>query len=102
MERCLFAEIACESVTGENEATVGGFGSAIEIGAPSSSRLALDGVDIRSSQGVSWSKGQISIVRERVAHAQRTIAAIYNVIAATAGELMLVCDPIAERLERRS
>jgi hypothetical protein len=27
VERCLFAEVACESVTGENDATVGGFGS---------------------------------------------------------------------------
>lgn len=61
----MFAETACERVTGEKDATVGGFGSAIEMGSPSPSLLGFKGDDIESNQGVS-------------------IAAIYNVIARNA------------------
>lgn len=57
VDRCLFAEVACERVTGENEATVGGFGSALATSSPSSSFLALGVCDIKSNQGVSLTGG---------------------------------------------
>ena len=50
VERCLFAEVECDSVTGENDANVGGFGSLDGDEASSLDRLE---VDIKSSQGVS-------------------------------------------------
>lgn len=53
VERCLFAEVACESVVGENDAMVGGFGS-LACDAASTSLLEMEGCDIRSSQGVSF------------------------------------------------
>jgi hypothetical protein len=58
VDRCLFVETACERVTGENEAIVGGFGSVLDMGVPSSSVLGFELLDIRSSQGVSLSGGQ--------------------------------------------
>ena len=55
MERCLLAEVAWESVTGENEATVGGFGSLLAMEPPSSSlRVKLGVEDI--IQGVSCAR----------------------------------------------
>lgn len=47
--RCLFADVACESVTGENAAVVGGLGS---LSSPSSSLREEDGVEL-IIQGVS-------------------------------------------------
>jgi hypothetical protein len=56
VDRCLFAEDACDSVTGEKEATVGGFGSpAPACCEPSSSLLEVVVEDMRSSHGVSLS-----------------------------------------------
>ena len=51
VERCLFAEVECDKVTGEKDAMVGGLGSLEGDEAASS----LDGaeVDIKSSQGMS-------------------------------------------------
>jgi hypothetical protein len=45
VERCLLAEVACESVTGENAATVGGFGSLLARDPPSSSLRDEPGVE---------------------------------------------------------
>jgi hypothetical protein len=56
--------LTVDRVTGENEATVGGFGSATEIGAPSVSLAGFGEGDIESSQGVSWSGGQVNSVQE--------------------------------------
>lgn len=46
VDRCLFAEVACESVTGEKDATVGGFGSLLFCDPPSSFLLELGAKDI--------------------------------------------------------
>lgn len=104
VERCLFALTACDRVTGEKEATVGGFGSATVMGAPSPSLLGFEVGDIESSQGVSWRRGQYCS-GEVVALAKRTMAAIYNVIAGR-GQGGWVCDQVARRRsgdhERRS
>lgn len=79
----MFAETACERVTGEKDATVGGFESAIEMGSPSPSLLGFKGDDIESNQGVSLRRSQLCS-EGSVAYAARTIAAIYNVIARNA------------------
>lgn len=44
VDRCLLAEEACDKVTGENSAMVGGFGSPLATEAPSSSFRAEPGV----------------------------------------------------------
>jgi hypothetical protein len=57
VDLCLLADVACERVTGEKEAVVGGFGSlAWEV--PSSSFLEFGVFDIKSNQGVSWWRRQ--------------------------------------------
>jgi hypothetical protein len=58
VDRCLLADVACERVTGEKLAVVGGFGSWLAWDAPSSSLLEFGVFDIKSNQGVSWRKDQ--------------------------------------------
>lgn len=67
----MFALTAWDKVIGEKGAMVGGFGSAIEIGAPSSSLRGFGEGDIESSQGVSWRRGQLWF-GGFVAHAKQT------------------------------
>ncbi len=56
VDLCLFADGACDSVTGENDATVGGFGSPLTSCCwPSSCLLDVVVEDMRSSHGVSLS-----------------------------------------------
>lgn len=66
----MFAEVACERVTGENEAIVGGFGS-LACDEASASFPEIEEFDIKSSQGMSWRQKSVVVVLREHGHIQK-------------------------------